>query len=144
LPRDFANPTPNLQIQRYLPEEYIVLLKYINELPAGVWSPCHPFAGFVINFGVATDAHIDKEDLYVCVVITFGDFRGGQLGLYEAKILLEMEGFHICFFPSDRFTHFNFPFQGQRGSISLSTEKASKHWVQFRNHWSKSMYGKTV
>ncbi|EJD44025.1 hypothetical protein AURDEDRAFT_166744 [Auricularia subglabra TFB-10046 SS5] len=111
-------------IKESLPCSYEVLLRYINELPLGNWSPCWPFAGLVLNFGAMTDPHID-EDLEICVVITFGKFTGGKLGLYEAKLLFELDRFSILIFPSEKFIHFNLPFQGEWGSIALATEKAS-------------------
>jgi len=51
-----------------------------------------------------------------------------------------MRGFSIAFFASDRFTHFNLPFEGQRGSIALSTEKWALRWTSVKNYWRKDLY----
>ncbi|EJD41457.1 hypothetical protein AURDEDRAFT_169354 [Auricularia subglabra TFB-10046 SS5] len=106
------------RIKESLPSSYKVLLRYIDELPLSNWSPY----------------------LEICVVITFGRFTGGELGLYEAKLLFELDGFSILIFPSEKFTHFNLPFQGERGSIALATEKASLIWTGSRNSWQNYLY----
>lgn len=130
-------------MKEHLPKSYDILMRYVESLPMGSWSPCYPFSGFVLNFGVMTDPHID-DDLEICVVITFGKFTGGELALYEGKLLLELDGFSICIFPSDKFTHFNLPYEGQRGSMAMATEKASKGWWLARNLWRKHLYTRTA
>lgn len=103
-------------------------------LPLGSWSPAAPFGGFVLNFGNATIAHVD-HDTGLCVVIIFGDFEGGELGLYEVKFLLRFSGFTIVIFLSKDLTHFNNHFKGNRISLVLTTEDAAEDWVALLNQW---------
>ncbi|KZV83823.1 hypothetical protein EXIGLDRAFT_754177 [Exidia glandulosa HHB12029] len=126
------------RLKEHLPEQYEILLNFVETIPCGSWSPCAPFGGMVLNYGVSCESHVD-DDLALCVVIIFGEFEGGELGLYEARVLLELKGMSIFVFCSDKLTHFNCPFQGSRGSIALSTEKASVAWVNFRNGWKSYM-----
>ncbi|KZW00339.1 hypothetical protein EXIGLDRAFT_745624 [Exidia glandulosa HHB12029] len=129
------------RIKDRYPKAYDILMQYVESIPLGAWSPCFPFAGFVLNFGGMTDPHLD-QDLGVCVVVTFGSFKGGELALYEGKILLDLDGFSICIFPSDFFTHFNLPFDGECASMAMATEKVSKRWTYDRNLWRTYMYPK--
>ncbi|KZV84687.1 hypothetical protein EXIGLDRAFT_776269 [Exidia glandulosa HHB12029] len=131
------------RIKERYPKTYKVLMDYVEVLPLGAWSPCYPLAGFVLNFGGMTQPHFD-QDLGVCIVVTFGRFEGGELALYEGKILLDLDGFSICIFPSDFFTHFNLPFKGERMSMAMATEKVSKRWTYDRNLWRSHTSAKTM
>jgi hypothetical protein len=69
------------------------------------------------------------------VVIPFGEFTGGELGLHEAGLLFGLKTGDIIVFLSFRFSHFNLHFKGSRGSLVRHSDKEGKDWVQNRNGW---------
>ncbi|TFK59432.1 hypothetical protein BDN72DRAFT_780754 [Pluteus cervinus] len=123
------------QLQRLLPEEYTTLSHYADTLPLHSVAPAYPFTGFVLNFCVSTSAHRDPGDQSVCAVMPFGDFTGGQLCLYEAGLVFDMQPGDIIIFPSAKITHFNLHFDGTRGSFVFQTDRKFEDWITKRNGW---------
>ncbi|KAI5893001.1 uncharacterized protein SCHCODRAFT_02499351 [Schizophyllum commune H4-8] len=102
---------------------------FLEVLPLREGSPCAPFAGFVLNLGVATDGHRDRGDLRICMVSPLGGWTGGELVLHEARLVLALRAGDLLFFPSNRLTHFNMNCQGQRLSVVAHTDRACNAWV---------------
>ena len=73
---------------------------------------------------MATLGHRDTRDGSICVVSAFGNYRGGQLCLFEPGLIFELEPGDVLAFPSSKITHFNLDFEGERHSIVLHTEAA--------------------
>ncbi|KIM57119.1 hypothetical protein SCLCIDRAFT_91723, partial [Scleroderma citrinum Foug A] len=95
----------------YLPEEYEMLMQLLDHLPGNSHSPVPPFASLVINLNVCyaqrTEAHHDKQDKDLCLVLPIGLFEGGGLVLYEQGLVLELRLGDIIVFRSAETTHFN-------------------------------------
>ncbi|KAJ7667363.1 hypothetical protein B0H17DRAFT_1251658 [Mycena rosella] len=79
------------KLAHLLPEDYESLSIYCDALPLGANSPAAPFGGFVINLNVCTWAHLDSGDKLLCLVIPFGNFKGGQLCMYEAGFCWDLQ-----------------------------------------------------
>jgi hypothetical protein len=124
-----------LQVARCLNEEYIELEMVAQALPSGEMLPCHPFTGFVVNLNVKSQAHRDKGDLKICVVVVLGDHQGGELVLVEPGLVLEVQSGDIVIFPSGDITHFNLDFKGVRASIVLNTDKALESYQKDMRGW---------
>lgn len=89
-----------------------------------------PFAGFALNLNVATQAHRDRRDACVCVVIPFGNFKGGQLCLYEPGLVFDLQLGNAIVFESRKITHFNLGFEGVRHSLVLHTDDSLRDDAQ--------------
>lgn len=112
---------------------------YTEILPLSTTSPAAPFTGFFLNLCVATDAHIDPNDLGCCAVIVFGPFKKGQLVLYELGLVFDLTPGQALLFPSRRFTHFNLDFEGLRASVVLAFDKTAVQWEMTQNGWKKHL-----
>lgn len=82
---------------------------------------------------------MDTGDVDICIVMPIGSFKGGELALHEAGLVLEMVEGDILIFPSWRITHFNLHFEGVRLSLVLHSDKDVKTWVSNRNSWDGHM-----
>ena len=91
----------------------------------------------IVNLGAETTAHIDPQDDDLCLVIPFGDWKGGELCFYELGIALELCPGDVVMFPSNQITHFNLCMEGHRGSFVLCSDVQMEGWVGDRNGWSK-------
>lgn len=125
------------QLQFHLPAEYKILRAYTEALPFNWDSPIHPFAGVVINFCVSTNAHRDKLDKRICIVIPFGEWEGGEICLYELGLVIKLKAGDVLVFPSCDITHFNMHFNGLRGSLVLHSDRLGDSWVEGYNGWRK-------
>ena len=126
-------------IQKYLPQEFESLRIYCDVLPLYEKPSTYHFAGFVLNLQVSTLGHIDGGDDTICVVIPFGTFIGGELGLHEAGLLFGLQPGDIIIFPSYWFSHFNMHFKGVQGSLVMHSDKEGKRWAKTRNDWASKM-----
>ncbi|KIM74023.1 hypothetical protein PILCRDRAFT_14754 [Piloderma croceum F 1598] len=122
-------------LQKHLPDAFDQLRVFCEILPLNHMPVTYPFPGFVLNIRVCTDAHVDANDNTICVVIPFGTYKGGELVLYEAGLVLEIQEGDILIFPSHRLTHFNLHFIGVRGSIVMHSDKEVNAWNVNRNGW---------
>ena len=68
-------------------------------------------------------------------MLPFGNWKGGELCLYEPGITLGLRAGDVVLFPSNRISHFNLCMEGHCGSIVLSTDRDMKGWIENRNHW---------
>lgn len=110
-------------------------MMYADVLPGKESSPIYPFTSMVINLNVCTRAHRDCKDMDICVVIALGDFKGGELCLFEPGIVLELCPGDVIIFPSLRITHFNLHYIGKRASVVLNSDRDGEQWVENRNGW---------
>ncbi|KAJ3966757.1 hypothetical protein EV361DRAFT_764806, partial [Lentinula raphanica] len=60
----------------------------VNVMPLHDTSMVSPFMGLAININVLTDPHQDKGDLGGCFVISLGDFSGGELCLFQPRLVI--------------------------------------------------------
>jgi hypothetical protein len=101
---------------------------------AGAW------CGMVVNLGnpstntgVRTQPHRDvKESIYGYSCLTaFGNFTGGDLILWDAKVVIELKEGDLFFFPDALIHHSNEPVVGERYSIvSFTQENVLQYWRQ--------------
>ena len=82
---------------------------------------------------------MDGSDKAICLVIPFGEFKDGQIVLYELGVVVEMLEGILLAFPSYDVTHFNLHFRGVRGSIVLQEDKEVDSWIEDRNGWGHHM-----
>ena len=78
-------------LQKHLPDAFDRLRVFCEILPLNQMPATYPFPGFVLNIQVCTEAHVDANDDTICVVIPFGPYEGGELVLYEAGLVLEIQ-----------------------------------------------------
>jgi hypothetical protein len=126
-------------LRKHLPHVFDRLRIFCEILPLNHRPATYPFPGFVLNIQVCTEAHVDTNDDTICIVIPFGPYKGGELVLHEAGLVLELQEGDILIFPSYRLTHFNLHFTGIRGSIVLHSDKEVKSWNTNRNGWGNHM-----
>ncbi|KAJ3897047.1 hypothetical protein F5879DRAFT_928125, partial [Lentinula edodes] len=77
------------KVLRIHPDMFQEILATANLLPLNDTSPASPFTSIVVNINVGTLAHRDKNDGYACICVTIGNPKGGELGMYEPKLLIE-------------------------------------------------------
>ena len=95
----------------------------------------------MVNIGAQLEPHTDPKDDGLCVVIPFGSWKGGELCLYDAGIVLELEPGDVVLFPSDRITHFNLEVEGLCGSLVMATDRDIKgSWMENRNNWGHAIH----
>lgn len=110
---------------------YEELLVVVEALPSNSdVVACKPFTGMVFNVGVSTTAHRDPMDLQFCAVLPVGDWKGGELCLYELGLSLQLSSGDLVIFRSDILTHFNLAHTGKRTSFVFSTDKHFRSWVE--------------
>ncbi|KAF8824192.1 hypothetical protein HHX47_DHR8000130 [Lentinula edodes] len=114
----------------------------VDLLPLQDTSPASPFTSIVFNINVSTLAHRDKNDKSACICITVGNPQGGELDLYEPKLLLETCNRDVVVFHSDRYTHFNLPYSGTRGSIVIHADKTGVSYQKDGFGWFDNIYFK--
>jgi len=122
-------------IRKHLPDVHDKLRVFCEILPLNHRPATYPFPGFVLNIQVCTDGHVDEKDDTICVVIPFGDCKGGELVLHEVGLVLELKEGDILIFPSYRITHFNLHFTGVRCSVVMHSDRDVKSWNTNRNGW---------
>ena len=89
--------------------------------------PNLPQGGCTCNLGpkTVTPMHRDSENLSygLCVVSAFGDFdwqHGGELMLFEPKVIVQMRPGDSLIFPSAAITHGNLPLSSKPGQTRYS------------------------
>ena len=128
------------QLRAHLGDLFFEIACYAEELPGRKASPCHPFAGFVLNFNVATKGHRDSKDLKLCLVMPIGTFTGGELCLVEPGLVLPLRSGDCVVFPSCKITHFNLHYTGTRASIVCHSDREGLKWVGNRMGWCGNSY----
>jgi hypothetical protein len=107
-------------------------------------APSYPYTGFVINLDVMTQAHRDHKALKGCIVMAFGDFRGGELVLYEPGLVVELKNGDMIVFPSEKITHFNLHFEGRRGSVVFHSDVENDEYQKDFNGWDGNIHFTTI
>lgn len=97
-----------------------------------------PFTSLVMNLNVRTEAHRDKWDKSLCLVLAIGDFSGGALVLKEQGLVFELRNGDFAVFRSSESTHFNLDFTGRRASFVMQTDIELDKWAEGRNDWRHS------
>ncbi|KAJ3911096.1 hypothetical protein F5877DRAFT_73445, partial [Lentinula edodes] len=77
------------KVLRIHPDMFQEILATADLLPLNDTSPASLFTSIVVNINVGTLAHRDKNDGYACICVTIGNPKGGELGMYEPKLLIE-------------------------------------------------------
>ncbi|KAG1868759.1 hypothetical protein C8R48DRAFT_771536 [Suillus tomentosus] len=122
-------------MKTHLPEEYEVIIELSHNLPGGECSPVAPFLSIVINLNVTTEAHRDRFDKDLCLVLPIGKFKAGALVHFEQGLVLELRCGDFVIFPSDDTTHFNLHYEGKRASFVFHTDKGFDKWKNGCNGW---------
>lgn len=117
-----------------------MLMRVVDTLPGNSRPVVAPFVSLVVNINVRTEAHRDKKDLFLCLVMPVGEFEGGELVMYEQGLVLEVKCGGIVIFSSAETTHFNLEYTGRRASFVLQTDSEFKKWIDGRNGWKDNLY----
>ena len=126
------------QFQIYLPTDYNLLAKVVECLPGNTVSEVMPFISLVVNINVWTDAHRDKWDKHLCLVLAIGDFSDGGLVLKEQGLVLELRNGNWAVFRSSKSTHFNLDYTGRHATFVMQTDIEFDKWIEGRNGWNHS------
>jgi hypothetical protein len=96
-----------------------------------------PFCMTVLNIQPATRGHRDSSDMVdsICLVLSLGDYEGGELCLYEAGLVLELTHGSFVAIRSKHDVHFNLDFVGQRLSFVFTSDQSLRWWSRERNRW---------
>ena len=118
------------QVEVYLPDDFEILARVADSLPGGVISEVMPFVSLVLNINVRTEAHRDKWDKNLCLVLCIGDFSGGALVLKEQGLVLELQSGDFAIFRSSESTHFNLNYIRRRATFVMQTDVEFDQWVE--------------
>jgi len=121
-----------------LPEKHKALEEVTSLLLNHSVIPAYPLGSLVVNINVATLAHCDTLNSYLCKVVAVGKFTGGELVLLEPGLVVELESGDEINFHSWKITHFNLPYIGERASLVLHTDKEMTKWLEDHNGWADS------
>lgn len=124
-----------VQLKRLFPDECEKMRSYIELLPMKPEVHGDPFTGFILNVGVATDAHRDPGDKGPCAVFSLGEYTGGELVLEELGLVVDHKPGSMVFFASKHLTHFNLHYEGIRASVVLAHDSHSDRWLKDWNGW---------
>lgn len=127
-------------MQVKLPAEYEAIIDVVESLPGQPGSVVSPFVSFVLNINVSTEGHRDTGDKHICLVLAIGEFQGGGLALKEPGIVIELGNGDLAAFQSDRTTHFNLDYFGQRASLVFQSDQAFDQWINGENGWSSNKF----
>jgi hypothetical protein len=117
-----------------------IIGQFAEVLPADGECPAAPFGGFVINFNVATKIHRDSDRGFCVILVISENCEGGDLCLEELGIKLKLASGDFAIFPSQKISHFNSDFKGERVSIVFHTDADSELWIEHRNYWKHSLF----
>ncbi|KAJ3806294.1 hypothetical protein F5876DRAFT_50307, partial [Lentinula aff. lateritia] len=101
-------------------------------------TPGRPFRSVVINLNCATLAHKDTKDRKGCVVLVISLCKGGELCLFEPRLVLEMSNGDFIVFPSKVYTHFNLHYWGIRSSLVLHSDIDGESYKLDGNGWGQN------
>lgn len=119
---------------KLLPDHYRQLTALVESMPLNELPPAYPFGGVILNGSVVTDAHLDPMDYLLCLVMAFGDWKGGELVFYDLGLVSSAANGDIQIFTSSDQIHFNLHIEeGFRASLVARTDKFLKEWIANRN-----------
>lgn len=116
------------------------VLTTVDILPLHDRSLAHPFPCFVLNFNVTTLFHKDQGDSCGCIVIVLGPHTGGELCLFEPRLVLQLKHGDWVVFPSQHISHFNLHYEGLRASIVIHSDKFEVSYQKDGNGWDGNNY----
>jgi hypothetical protein len=94
----------------------------------------------VININALSQGHRDSGDLGACIVLVIGKHRGGELCLYEPRLILDTDHGDVVTFDSKRTSHFNCHYEGIRGSVVMYTESQAERRQKDGNGWEGNLF----
>ncbi|PPR06462.1 hypothetical protein CVT26_006458 [Gymnopilus dilepis] len=126
-----------IAFKQTFPDDFEVICEFSKNLPGDEASPVYPFSGLVVNLNVSTRIHRDFQDLRLCLVMPIMDpsCTGGDLCFKEPGIRLQMRCGDMVAFPSNRISHYNTHFKGERASLVFHTDSNGQAWVNSFNKW---------
>ncbi|KAJ8077899.1 hypothetical protein PM082_002340 [Marasmius tenuissimus] len=107
------------EMKKQFPKENGELEVFVTKLQYDGVSEAHPFAGIAVNVNVATIAHLDHMDLYLCLVLTLHACTGGELVLEELGIVINFKPGDFVIFPSTIIMHYNLRYPLRQSLILL-------------------------
>ncbi|TFK46451.1 hypothetical protein OE88DRAFT_1648472 [Heliocybe sulcata] len=128
------------KIQELVGRDIEIQVECCGSLPLNSRVPLFPFTGLVFNFNVSTKGHRDVRDLGFCIVIPFGDYKGGHFCLKEPGWVFDLRPGDFLLFNSSGITHFNLLYEGICGSIVGHTDKEFLNWLSNFNGWKDNAY----
>jgi len=128
------------QFEVHLSDDNELLAQVTDSLPGGVISEVMPFILVVLNLNVRTEAHRDKWDKNLCLVLCVGNFSGGSLMLKEQGLVFELQNGYFAIFRSSESTHFNLNYTGRRATFVMQTDIEFDKWVEGKNNWGHSNF----
>ncbi|THU94360.1 hypothetical protein K435DRAFT_860635 [Dendrothele bispora CBS 962.96] len=112
----------------------------VDIFPSNATTPFHPFSSFVVNVNVKTKGHRDSGDQSACMVVVVGEHEGGELCLFESRLVLETAHSDLIVFDSRKLTHFNLSFKGYRGSLVFHSDRRGERYQRDGNGWDLNNY----
>lgn len=110
-------------------------------IPGNDSSPISPFTSLVIKVNATTLVHRDGGDAGGCIVLTIGNHRGGEIVIYEPKLVLETRNGDVTAFPSDVYSHYNLHYRGKRASIVIHGDKQAVAYQKNNcGGWARNQY----
>lgn len=103
-------------------------------------SAMKPFTSVVINLNGITVAHKDEGDEGGCIIIVLGSFVGGELALYEPRVVLNVQHGGVVTFRSRDYTHFNLHYDGIRASVVIHSDRTGEAFRKNGNGWNKKVF----
>ncbi|KAJ3991167.1 hypothetical protein F5050DRAFT_1872767 [Lentinula boryana] len=122
------------------PEELKDVVTNVDIFPLNDSSPISPFTSFVLNINVETGAHRDDGDCGLCLILALGHHTGGELCLYEPRIMLNLVHGDWVAFDSKSITHFNMKYNGIRCSAVIHSDKTGIAHQKDGNGWDGNNY----
>ena len=107
-------------------------------LPGDITPLTYPFVAMMINTGspddpVIFDPHRDVLDAFygVACLYAFGDYKGGNLILWELQKVIELNAGDAFLFPAHLITHSNTEVIGERHSlVAYTREEIFKYYIR--------------
>lgn len=130
-------------MERELPEHYGLMDFHAGRVFHGAHHPLYPFTGITVKLHAASPAGPKVGSALpggVCAIVTFGDFTGGAMCLYEAGIRLDLQCGDVLILPTTALTCFDLHFSGRRGLLVLNGDSLVKEWVIGESSWQYQQY----
>lgn len=112
----------------------------IDIIPLHDRSLASPFPCFVLNFNVTTLFHKDSGDGCGCLVLVLGPHTGGELCLFEPRLVLQLKHGDWAVFRSQDISHFNLHYNGMRASIVIHSDKSGLSYQKDGHGWDENAY----
>jgi hypothetical protein len=77
--------------------------------------PAYPFSSVAVNLHAKTGVHFDFNDQHICLVMSSGKWKGGQLLFGGVNLILDLAESECVAFDSSAIAHFNMPLTAEEG-----------------------------